>query len=284
MFNRIKKLKDHGFNTANRTYVIAEIGINHGGNISLAKSLIASAALTGADAVKFQAYITEKRAPKGNQVIYDILKRCELSFTAFKELKEYSSRYNVDFFCTAFDKESLDGLENIKCDLYKVASFDVVNHKLLSVVASTGKPVILSVGMADLDEIEKAYNILKNGTDKIALLHCISAYPTRPEDANLAAIYTLQNKFDCVIGHSDHTNDILVPLYAVAAGAQIIEKHFKIDKNMDCVDAVVSITAAQMKQLVEETRRIEQIFGDGEFGVRKVEKDITPFRRHTKLA
>ncbi len=283
MSQRIKKLKDYGFNTDYRTYVVAEIGINHGGDISVAKKLIGSAAKAGADAVKFQTYVTEKRAPKGNQIIYDILKKCELPFAAFKELKEYAGQCDVDFFSTAFDTESIDCLKSIECDSYKVASFDIVNHKLLSAIAGQGKPVILSVGMADLEEIEKAYNILKKGTDKIALLHCISAYPTRQQDANLAAIYTLQDKFDCVVGQSDHTNDIQVPLYAVAAGAQIIEKHFKIDENMSCADAAVSITESQMGQMVKEIRRLEQIFGNGEFGVREAEKDITPFRRHTKL-
>lgn len=283
MTRRIRNLREYGFNTNHRTYVVAEIGINHGGNIEVAKRLIASAVRAGANAVKFQAFITEKRAPKGNRVIYDILKKCELPFEAFKELKEYTAQYDVEFFSTVFDVESLEYLESIDCGLHKVASFDVVNHKLLAEVAKTGKAVFLSVGMATLEEIEKAYNILKKGTDKIALLHCISAYPTEEEDANLAVIFTLQDRFDCIIGQSDHTNDIQVPLYAVAAGAQVIEKHFKIDENMDCVDAPVSITEAQMKRMVEEIRRIEEIFGRGEFGARKAEKDIKIFRRYTEV-
>jgi sialic acid synthase SpsE len=280
---RPKNLKDYGFNTNHRTYIIAEIGLNHGGDIGVAERLISSAARAGADAVKFQTYITEKRAPKGNQVIYNILKKCELSFDSFKKLQDYSKQYDVDFLSTSFDTESLEYLKSIECDIYKIASFDVVNHKFLTNFAKTGKTIVLSVGMADIEEIKEAYNILKAGTDKIALLHCISAYPTKEDDANLGAIYTLQDKFDCVIGQSDHTNGIEVPLYAVAAGAQIIEKHFKIDENMDCVDSAVSISAAQMKQMVAEIRRIENIFGDGEFGVREAEKDITPFRRYTKL-
>ena len=278
----MKRLKDYGFHTDNRVYVIAEIGLNHGGDIEVAKKLIDSAVRTGADAVKFQTYLTEKRAPKGNKVVYDILKKCELPFEAFKELKDYTSQYKMEFFSTVFDKESLEYLQRIECNLYKVASFDVVNHKLLHEVAKTGKPVVLSVGMANLEEIEEAYNILQEKTDKIALLHCISAYPSMEEDANLAAIYTLKNKFDCIIGHSDHTNDIQVPLYAVAAGAQVLEKHFRINDKMDCIDAQVSITETQMKRMISEIRRIEKILGRGEFGVRKAEKDITIFRRYTK--
>lgn len=283
MSERLKNLKDYGFNTNHKTYIIAEIGLNHGGDVGVAKSLIDSAVRAGVDAVKFQTYLTEKRAPKGYPAIFDIFKKCELPFEAFKELKEYTAQYDVEFFSTVFDVESLECLESIGCNLYKVASFDVVNHKLLAEVAGTGKPVILSVGMSNLGEIEEAYNILKKGTDNIALLHCISAYPTEEEDANLAVIFTLQDRFDCIIGQSDHTNDIQVPLYAVAAGAQVIEKHFKIDENMDCVDAPVSITEAQMKRMVEEIRRIEEIFGRGEFGARKAEKDITIFRRYTEV-
>jgi sialic acid synthase SpsE len=284
MSQRINDLREFGFDTDYRTYVVAEIGINHGGNIEVAKKLIDSAVRTGADAVKFQTYITEKRAPKGNRIIYNILKKCELPFEAFKELKDYTNQHEVEFFSTSFDEESLEYLESIGCNLYKVASFDVVNHKLLAEVAKTNKPVVLSVGMANLEEIEEAYNILKRGTDKIALLHCISAYPTREENANLTAIYLLQEAFDCVIGHSDHTPDIHVPLLAVAAGAQIVEKHYRIDENMDCVDAPISITEKQMRQLVNEIRRLELIFGDGQLGVRPAEKDITIFRRSTPVS
>ncbi|MBC8390978.1 MAG: N-acetylneuraminate synthase family protein, partial [Deltaproteobacteria bacterium] len=218
MGERIKKLKEYGFNTENKTYIVAEIGINHGGDLGLAKRLIDSAATTGCDAVKFQTYITEKRVPQ-NAPIFDILKKCELPFSAFGELREHARQCNLCFFSTPFDEESLICLQEIECDLYKVSSFDVTNHKFLSSIAQTEKPIILSVGMANIDEIQSAYQILRNGTEKIALLHCISAYPTQECDANLAALYELQDKFDCVIGQSDHTNHIQVPLYAVAAGA-----------------------------------------------------------------
>jgi len=280
MAKRIKKLKEYGFNTENRTYVIAEIGINHGGNIDVAKKLIDSAAKTGCDAVKFQTYITEKRVTQDSP-IFDILKKCELPFSAFGELKEHASQCGLDFFSTPFDEESLTCLQEIECDLYKVASFDVVNHKFLSSIAQTEKPVVLSVGMANIDEIKSAYQILRKGTEKIAFLHCISAYPTQERDANLAAIYELQDKFDCVIGQSDHTNDIQVPLYAVAAGAQIIEKHYKIDESMDCVDGPVSITQKQMVGMVREIRRIESIFGDGRVDISNAQEGTKQFRRYS---
>jgi len=275
----IKNLKDYGFNTDNRTYIIAEIGINHRGNIEVAKQLIDSAIRTGVDAVKFQTYLTEKRAPKGNKELFKLLKDLELPFNAFRELKEYANENNVDFFSTPFDKESLEYLEKIGTDLYKIASFDILNHELLRNIAKTGKPVILSVGMSNLEEIREAFNILREGTEKIALLHCISAYPTNENDAKLANIYKLIDQFDCIIGHSDHTNDIFVPLCAISAGAQVIEKHFKIDDDFECIDSAVSITEKQTKDLVEQVRRIEKIFSSEEFGIRKSERDIQKFRR-----
>ena len=255
-----------------KTYIIAEIGINHNGDISLAKELIDSANRAGADAVKFQTYITEKRVPEGYPK-FDLLKKCELSFDSFLELKKYSQVLGIDFFSTPFDEESVTFLESINVDLYKIASFDLVNHKLLKFVSKTGKPVILSVGMSNLNEIKQAYSILKKETNDIAILHCISCYPTEEKDCRLSNIYKLKKEFDCIIGQSDHTNDIVVPLYAVAAGARIIEKHYKIDENFDCVDSKVSITENQMKNLVHETRRLESILGSESFGIRDVEKN-----------
>jgi N,N'-diacetyllegionaminate synthase len=278
----IKKLRDFGFNTDNRTYIIAEIGINHRGDINIAKQLIDSAVRSGVDAVKFQTYITEQRAPKGNDEVFKILKDLELSFEAFKELKEYAKQYDVDFFSTPFDNESVEYLESIGTDLYKIASFDIANHQLLREVAKTGKPVIMSVGMSNLDEIEEAYNILKEGTDSIAILHCISSYPTIEKDSSLSNIYKIQERYDCIIGQSDHTNDIKVPIYAAAAGAQILEKHFKIDEEFECIDSLVSITELQMQKLIKEVRGLEVIFGKENFGIRSSEEQAVVFRRLIK--
>lgn len=156
----MKKLRDYGLDTDNQTYVIAEIGINHGGDLGMAKRLIDSAAQTGCDAVKFQTYITEQRAPKGNQEIYDILKKCELSFTDFDKLMDHSKGYGLEFFSTPFDKESVDYLESINIGLFKVASFDVVNKELLRRLSATGKPIVMSVGMANIKEIKAAYDVI----------------------------------------------------------------------------------------------------------------------------
>ena len=245
----MKNLNQFGFKTTNMVYTIAEIGINHGGSEDLAMQLIDSASRTGVDAVKFQTYITEKRTPKDSP-IFDILKQCELPFEAFARFKGYAEEKGVEYFSTPFDKESIECLEEIGVNIYKVASFDVVNHELLRQIAETETTIVMSVGMANLAEIQDAYKILKSKTDKIAILNCVSAYPTNESDANLAMIGTLKKEFDCVIGHSDHTDGIQVPLYAAAAGAQVIEKHYKINKDMECIDSPVSITEDQMTKLI----------------------------------
>lgn len=278
----IKDLKQFGFKKSSRTHVVAEIGINHGGDIEVAERLIISAARAGADSVKFQTYITEKRVPgKEQKAIFDILKKCELPFDAFTRLKECAEENSVEFFSTPFDEESIDFLESIDVHMHKVASFDVVNHAFLRRLADTKKIIIMSTGMANLSEIDSAYGILSSQNKNIALLHCVSSYPLKDSDANLAAIYELQGRYDCVIGYSDHTSGIEVPLLAVAAGAQVIEKHFKINEKMNCVDAPVSISEQQMRTLVEEIRRLESIFGDGELGMSEAEKGTAVFRRES---
>jgi N,N'-diacetyllegionaminate synthase len=277
----MKELKNYGFNTSKMFYTIAEIGINHGGELDVAKSLIDSAVRAGADSVKFQTYLTEKRAPKDSP-IFDILKNCELPFSSFEILNDHAKEQNIDFFSTAFDEESVECLEDIGVDSYKVASFDVVNHRLLRRIAKTGKTIIMSVGMADLKEIKEAYNIISEKTSHIVLLHCVSAYPTNKEDANLSIIMDLMEEFDCLIGQSDHTNDIKVPLYAASMGAQILEKHYKISNDMDCIDSPVSITENQMTKFVNELKVLEEIIGESFIGMLEAEKGSQQFRRPSK--
>ena len=278
----MKNLKNYGFNTSKLFYTIAEIGINHGGDLDKAKSLIDSAVRAGADSVKFQTYLTEKRTSKDSP-IFDILKQCELPFDAFEKLKNHADEQSIEFFSTPFDEESIQCLEDIDVNLYKVASFDVVNHKLLSSIAETGKTIIMSVGMANTNEIKSAYKILKEKTEKITILHCVSAYPTEEKDANLAVINSLQKEFDCVIGQSDHTNDIQVPLYAASMGAQVLEKHFKINDEMDCIDAPVSISEEDMLKLTESLVMLEKILGKPDINLLDVEKDTSQYRRPSKF-
>jgi sialic acid synthase SpsE len=278
----MKTILDLGIKANGKVFTIAEIGINHGGDIDLAKKLIDSAVRAGVDAVKFQTYLTEKRTKVGSP-IFDILKKCERPFSAFKELKEYSDEKGVLFFSTPFDGESVEYLESIDVELYKIASFDVVNASFLEKVAKTGKPIIMSVGMSSIQEIGDALNVLNKYTSKIGLLHCISAYPTNEGDANLGALLALRDNFkDVVIGQSDHTNDIQVPLYAVASGAKILEKHFKISDDMECIDGPVSISEEQMKKLVDGVRRLEKIMGDGIPESTAAQKGTEQYRRFSQ--
>ncbi len=259
-------------------YIIAEIGINHEGDLKKALRLVEAAAKAGADAVKFQTYITEKRAPEPSP-LYGILKKCELPFKAFQEIKAYADSLGVEFFSTPFDVESLDYLESIDCPFYKIASFYLTDSELVPKIAATGKPSILSVGMSSLEEIQKAYNILTSRGAETILLHCITAYPMPETEAHLSAIYTLRSHFDTVIGQSDHTADIQVPLYAVAAGARVLEKHFRLKDDTACVDAPVSIDPDQMARLARECRRLEAILGSPDVKMRKIESQYEWLRR-----
>ncbi|MBV69266.1 MAG: N-acetylneuraminate synthase [Pelagibacterales bacterium] len=280
------KLIDFDFKTVRNTYLIAEIGINHGGNIQTAKDLVVSAANTGCDAVKFQTYISEKRAPKNKfPDLFNLLKSCELTFNEFEQLKMLCNEKNIEFISTAFDEESIEFLDSIDMKIFKISSFDLLNHKLLEKVANLNKTVITSVGMGTEQEIDDAYKVLaKNGKSKNVILHCISAYPTKEDDAQLMQINILKNKYkECVIGQSDHTNDIVVPCYAVAAGAQIIEKHYKLDDNMDCIDSAVSITEDQMALLVKKVRNIEKMFGQPKRLLSFQEKEVLKYRRKNIL-
>ena len=270
-----------GLKTADDFYVIAEIGINHGGDIKKAYSLIDSAARTGCHAVKFQTYITENRVSSKQSPIYGILKQCELSFDCFNELKVYSESKGLQFFSTPFDQKSIEYLISIGTEIFKIASFDVTNTDLIKTIASTEKTIIMSVGMASREEIDVSYSLLTQKSDKIILMHCVSAYPLEPTDANLNCLITLKESFNCLIGYSDHTNGIDVPLLAFAMGARVIEKHYRIDDEFECVDAPVSINEVQMKQMIEKMREIDKIQGQEKLALRPVEQTTTIHRRYS---
>lgn len=281
MNKMFKDLTHHGYNVKNRFYTIAEIGINHGGSLDNALKLIDSAAKTGVNSVKFQTYITEKRVSKDSS-IFDILKSCELKMSDFELLKKHSNSYGLDFFSTPFDDESVDCLLELDIPFFKVASFDTVNHRLLKKLSEQKKPVIMSTGMSNLDEVKKALDILGNDV-MVTLLHCVSAYPTLEVDANLSVIDFLKDNFECVVGQSDHTPDIKTALYAFLRGAQVLEKHFKIDDSFECIDGAVSITEIQMKSLVENLYEADQILGDNSFCATSAEKETLKYRRFSSI-
>lgn len=254
-------------------YVIAEIGINHGGDPKVALALIDAAAEAGVDAVKFQTYLTEKRTKKTSP-IFQILKECELPFEVFGALKRHAENRGVHFFSTPFDLESLAFLESIGCPFYKIASFYTDDLALLGAVAKTGKPVIYSTGMTTEEDAKRAYRLLSDKTPDVAALHCVSSYPTADENCHLRAISKLRQILPCVIGQSDHTPGIEAPVYAVACGARILEKHFKVDDAMKCVDSPVSIGREAMREMIRRVRHLERMLGSEDIKVRDVERPL----------
>ncbi len=265
-------------------FVIAEVGINHNGDMNSAKLLLQAAKDAGANAVKLQTYITEKRVPADSPV-FEILKQCELDFEQQQELFEFGRKMGIVMFSTPFDDESVEFLESIDCPVYKVASFDSVNKGLLSKIGKTGKPVIMSTGMTNLEELGLAWKSLGGKDDgsgcELALLHCVSAYPTPAEEANLSLVPLLKELHGGPVGYSDHTIGVEIPVMAVAAGAQIIEKHFTLDTQSSGPDHSLSADPDTLKEMIVGIRRMEQILGQAEMRIRDIERDIVPFRRAT---
>ena len=267
-----------------KTFIIAEAGINHMGNLAEAKALVEAAKECGCDAVKFQSYQAHLRVDKSNP-IFDLLKSCELNYEQQTELKCHADKVGIEFFSTPFDEEALFFLiERLGLRLIKLASFDVTNRKFLNAVNDYAKvlptlKVILSTGMATAKELYAAKNCLRD-TMHLALLHCVSSYPTPETEVNLNAIRTLRG-LTKTIGYSDHTNDILAPTLAVLAGATIVEKHFTLDLNNGAPDNPVSADPKMMKQMVEVIRLHEVMMGDGLIEMKDVEKPTVIFRRHS---
>lgn len=267
--------------TLDQTFIIAEVGINHNGDIEKAKKLIDAASLSGYDAVKFQTYKTETRIPDLKSEIFAILKKCELKYTDFKILKDYANSKNIEFMSTVFHEDDFNYLDSIENSVYKIASFDLTNLKLIDIVSRSNKAIIVSTGMANISEINKAFDILKKNTVNFCLLHCVSSYPLLDEKANLNAIKTLYDKYQCVVGYSDHTDGIIAPVYATAVGSKVIEKHFKIDD--DCVDASVSIDVKQSKEMISKIRKLEKILGNGKKECQDIEKGTKIFRKIVEI-
>lgn len=265
----------------NRVLIIAEAGVNHNGDLNMAKGLIDVATKAGVDLVKFQTFkaddLVSKKAKKakyqidntgeGNDSQYEMLKNLELSETDHKELINYANSKGIEFFSTAFDVKGLVYLNSLGFSLFKVPSGEITNYPYLKKIASFNKPVILSTGMASLKEIEEALQVLTSeGLTKkdITVLHCNTEYPTPMEDVNLKAMNTIRSAFNVEIGYSDHTLGIEVPIAAVALGARVIEKHFTLDRNLPGPDHRASLEPNELKQMVDSIRNIEAaISGSG---------------------
>jgi N,N'-diacetyllegionaminate synthase len=261
-------------------FLIAEAGINHNGDLKTALKLVDAAKKSGADSVKFQTYKTEKRIKKKYTEIFDILKKCELSYKEFRIIKHYCDERKITFFSTPFDTEAVDFLSELNVKYFKIASFDISNNQLIEKILSKKTKTIVSTGMASLNEITKTYKKFDTKKVPLILLHCISAYPNKKENSYLANIKFLQKKFNCEIGLSDHNNGTDIPIIARAMGVKYIEKHFKLSDKHKCVDAQVSISAKKFLKLKNEIEYMDKIIGKVKFGIRKEEVNSKIFKRN----
>lgn len=262
----------------NKTYVIAEAGVNHNGDYELARKMIFEAKKAGADAVKFQTFKAENLvsvyAPKAEYQLkntdlkesqQEMLKRLELSYEQFENLNQYAKEVDIDFLSTPFDEESIVFLRSLQMPFFKIPSGEITNLPYLLKIASTQIPIIMSTGMSTLNEIEEALQVFDAYDRKnIILLHCNTQYPTPYQDVNLKALDTLKQRFGVTVGYSDHTLGIEVPIAAVTMGAVLIEKHFTLDCNMEGPDHKASLEPKELADMIKAIRNIEKALGTGE--------------------
>jgi N,N'-diacetyllegionaminate synthase len=265
-------------------FVIAEIGGNHGGRVELAREMIAAAAGAGADAVKFQIFRTDRMLAARSQY-YAEFKAEELSPDDFRGLKEFAAEKGIVFFATPFDFDSAEFLGELDVPLFKVASGDLTNLPLLGYLATYGRPIIISTGAADMDEIKAALDFARDaGANDLALMQCTAAYPCPDDQINLRAIPTLRETFGLPVGFSDHSLGVDLALAAVALGAGFVEKHFTIDRSLPGGDNEMSILPAELAALVEGARRIQAARGDGRKRIMPIEVPLQVALRRSLVA
>lgn len=265
---------------SNHTLIIAEAGVNHNGSLDIAKQLVDAAVDAGVDIIKFQTFKADKLVSKdakkaeyqkqnigdGDDSQYQMLKKLELSESDHQELVAYCHQKGIRFWSTAFDIESIDFLHSLELGLWKIPSGEITNYPFIKKIALLHEPVIMSTGMCDEDDIRNALDVLlKNGLtkDQITILHCNTQYPTPMKDVNLKAMLTIKHDFETAVGYSDHTRGIEVPIAAVALGAEVIEKHFTLDRNMAGPDHKASLEPQELKAMVQAIRNIESALGTG---------------------
>jgi pseudaminic acid synthase len=288
------KIKDRLIGAGHPCYVIAEMSANHGGSLDRALAIVRAAKKAGADAVKLQTYTPDTMTIDcdneyfrldghslwGGKTLYQLYRESYTPWEWHEPLKDEADSLGMGFFSTPFDESAVDFLERLNVPAYKVASFELLDDPLLKRVAMTRKPVILSTGMASLDEISHAVDVLRgNGTKQIALLRCVSSYPARLEEMDLILIPDICKKFDVVAGLSDHTVESLTAVVAVALGASIIEKHFKLEDDSVSTDAAFSLSPKVFGQMVSDVRAVESSLGRGIYGPTKDERKNLRFRR-----
>ncbi len=258
-------------------FIIAEAGVNHNGDIHIARQLVEAASDAGADAIKFQTFTADNLitvdTPKAQYQLqntgtketqYDMIRSLELSYDTHKELQDYSKSLDIMFLSSAFDEQSSDFLNSIDIPAFKIPSGEITNLPLLSHIAKYGKPLIVSTGMATIEEVETAVKCIQEaGCDQFVLLHCVSNYPAPAADINLRAMHTMAEAFNTPVGYSDHTLGTSVPIAAVSLGASIIEKHFTLDRNLAGPDHKASLEPLELKDMIEGIRTVESALGDG---------------------
>ena len=271
------KLADIPIGEKHPVYIIAEAGVNHNGDLHLAKKLIEAAKDAGANAVKFQSFKAEnlntQKAPKSTyhiettgddneQTWFELLKTQEISEEMHIQLIDHCKKHDIIFSSTPYDIKSADLLDKLNIPFFKIASTDANNIPMLKHIASKGKPILLSTAMCTLDEVTYSYNAIREtGNDQIVLLHCTANYPSRLEDSNLRAMKTLRKEFNCPVGYSDHSQKSINPIAAIAMGAVVYEKHFTIDKNLPGPDHRASLEPHELKQMVRDIRQTEAALG-----------------------
>ena len=274
-------------------FLVAEISANHCGNINLAKKLIKCAKDNGADAAKLQTYTADTMTIQSNKKYfkiknglwkgYDLWNLYNEAHTPLewnKKLFDYGKKLGITIFSTPFDETAVNLLEKLKCPMYKVASFEITDLLLIKKISQTKKPIIISTGMASMEEIELAYRTAKNyGAKDITLLYCVSNYPSKNIDFNLNNIKILKNKFKCRVGLSDHSKDNRVAIAAVAAGAEVVEKHIALDKQKKGLDIEFSLKGKEIKKFKEDINLAYNLLGKKYFFRNKSEKKSKIFRR-----
>lgn len=292
------KVGKHSIGSGHPCFIIAEAGVNHNGDMALAKRLIDVAQEAGADAVKFQTFKAEELVTKGAEKAeyqknstgseesqFDMLKKLEFSPEGFRELSIYTKEKGILFLSTPDDRESADLLDELSVPAFKVGSGEITNFPLLKHIARKGKPIILSTGMATLEEVENALGVIREeGTDDIVLLHCVTSYPAKIEDTNLRAMETLRDTFKLPVGLSDHTLGITIPVAAVALGACVVEKHFTLDKKLPGPDHRASLEPDELRQMIEAIRDTEKAMGNGIKKPTKAEEEIKKVARRSLVA
>ena len=286
------KLNNSNFIVKN-SFFIAEVSANHNGSLSRAKKIIYSAKKYGADAVKLQTYtpntITIKSKKKdfvirgglwNGNTLWDLYKKAQTPFEWHKELFDYAQKIKITCFSTPFDESAVDLLESLNCPFYKVASFEINHIPLIKKIAQTRKPIIISTGMANLKEIDLAYKTAKkNGAKEIILLYCVSNYPSKISDFNFNNIKILKERYNCKVGFSDHSTDNKVVAAAIAAGAEVIEKHIALEGQKKGFDLAFSLRGKEIKEYAQVIKDTSLMMGKKYFFRNKSEKQSLQFRR-----